>query len=231
MVLLPLFAMVVGFALAIVILNHYTGAPTRRRHELVWSISFFLFGLGALTEVFGELIGWNDLLVRTYYISGAILAVVYLGLGEAMLLWPRAMRVAVGVSALFTVLTVLVVATAPVNEALLSSAAPWRALSSVSTFSAALAGIGNGVGTLLIVGGALYSAWIFWRKGIQRNRMIGCLLIALGTAVVAIGGSLAGPLGQSAWLYPPMAIGIAIIFVGYLQTTRVAVPTPVVQPS
>ncbi|MEZ4664020.1 MAG: hypothetical protein R2911_41330 [Caldilineaceae bacterium] len=28
--------------------------------------------------------------------------------------------------------------------------------------------------------GALWSAWIFWRKGIMRQRMIGCLLLAAG---------------------------------------------------
>ncbi|MCB0071656.1 MAG: ABC transporter permease [Caldilineaceae bacterium] len=31
---------------------------------------------------------------------------------------------------------------------------------------------------VLLVGGALYSAWIFWRKGIMRRRMVGCLLLA-----------------------------------------------------
>ena len=231
MVLLPLFAMVVGFALALVILNHYAGAPGRRLHELVWSISFFMFGLGALAEVFGDVAGWHDLLTRIYYASGAILAVAYLGLGEALLLWPRFRRIAFTIGVLFTVLTLAVVFTASVNESLLSSPAPWRALSAASPFSAALAGISNGVGTLLIVGGALYSAWVFWRKGIQRQRMIGCLLLALGTVVVALGGVLAGWFGQHAWLYPPMAVGVAIMFVGYLQTTRVPAPKPAVQPS
>jgi uncharacterized membrane protein YfcA len=94
-----------------------------------------------------------------------------------------------------------------------------------------LAAVSNSLGTLLIVGGALYSAWVFWRKGIMRNRMIGCLLLAAGTIVVATGGVLAGWLGQHAWLYPPMAVGVAIMFVGYLQTTRAPAPKPAAQPS
>lgn len=232
MILLPLFATVVGFALAVVILHHYAGAPARRPHELVWGISFWLFGLGALAEVFGDLVGWHDVLVRVYYISGAILAVAYLGLGEAMLLWPgRPARVGLIIGGVFTVLTLGVLLTAPIDAAVLHSDAPWKAVASRGSLPAILAGISNAVGTLLIVGGALYSAWVFWRKGIQRPRMIGCLLIAAGTIVVALGGVLAGWMGQHAWLYPPMAIGVAVIFVGYLQTIRPAAPQPAAQPT
>jgi hypothetical protein len=56
--------MVIGFALAIVILNHYLAAPARRAHELIWGISFILFGAGAAFELAADLWGWNDLLVR-----------------------------------------------------------------------------------------------------------------------------------------------------------------------
>ena len=232
MVLMPLFAMVVGFALAIVILTHYAGAPGRRLHELIWGVSFWMFGLGALAEVCGDFIGWHDLLARVYYISGAILAVAFLGLGEAVLLWPgRPARVAIIIGVLFSVVTLVALFAAPLDRATLLSDAPWRAVAPKGSLPAILAGISNSVGTLLIVGGALYSAWVFWRKGIQRQRMIGCILLAVGTIVVAIGGVLAGWLGQHAWLYPPMAVGVAIMFVGYLQTTRVPAPKPVTQPS
>jgi len=231
MVLLPLFAMVVGFALALVILNHYAGAPSRRLHELIWSISFFMFGLGALAEVVGDLAGWHDLLTRIYYISGAILAVTYLGVGEVILLTHGRFRsVALAVGILFTIATVWAVGFAPVDAAALQGATPWRAVAPPGSPPTLLAGLSNSLGTLLLVGGALYSAWIFWRKGIQRQRMIGCLLLALGTVVVAMGGVLAGWFGQHEWLYPPMAAGVAIMFVGYLQTTRAAVPGPAPSP-
>ncbi|HMA36136.1 MAG TPA: hypothetical protein VKY74_16890 [Chloroflexia bacterium] len=232
LILMPAFAMIVGFALAIVILAHYAAAPARRVHELVWGISFWMFGLGALAEVVGDLIGWHDLLARVYYISGAILAVAYLGLGEAILLWPgRAARVSMIVGAAFTVITVVALLAAPLDASVLHSDVPWRAVAAKGSLPAILAGLSNSIGTLLIVGGALYSAWVFWRKGIQRNRMIGCVLLAVGTLVVATGGVLAGWLNQHAWLYPPMALGVAIMFVGYLQTTRAPAPKPIPQPS
>lgn len=232
MVMMPIFAMIVGFALAIVIFTHYAAAPSRRLHELIWGVSFWLFGLGAMAEVFGSLAGWNGIIVRAYYISGAILAVAYLGLGEAILLWPgRPARIAMGIGVLFTLVTVVVLATAPLDTAVLHSDVPWRAVAAKGSLPAVLAGISNSIGTLLIVGGALYSAWNFWRKGIQRHRMIGCVLLAVGTLIVALGGVLAGWLNQHAWLYPPMAVGVAVMFVGYLQTTRSAAPQPAAQPS
>jgi hypothetical protein len=77
----------------------------------------------------------------------------------------------------------------------------------------------NGLGTVVIVGGALYSAWRFWRLGIQRHRMIGCLLIAFGTLTVAAGGTLTR-FGHHEYLYIAMAIGVAIIFAGYLEARR-----------
>lgn len=226
-------AMIVGFALAIVILNHYAAAPARRQHELVWGISFLMFGLAALIELLGDTIGWTDLMARVYYITGAILAVAYLGIGEAMLLWHgRTAKIALWLGIGFTAITLVALFLAPVDMNVLHGDAPWRAVAPKGSLPSILAGISNSIGTLLIVGGALYSAWVFWRKGIQRQRMIGCVLLAVGTLTVASGGFFVGWFGgQHAWLYPPMALGVIIMFVGYLQTTRIPAPSPVAQTS
>jgi len=48
----------------------------------------------------------------------------------------------------------------------------------------------NSVGTMIIVGGAGWSAVQYWRRGTHRNRMVGCALICMGTLIVAAGGSL-----------------------------------------
>ncbi|MDQ2805660.1 MAG: hypothetical protein M3Z04_01875 [Chloroflexota bacterium] len=233
MIMMPVFAMIVGYALAIIILTHYAAAPARRTHELIWGISFWLFGLGAMAAVFGAAVGWHDLLARVYYISGAILAVTYLGLGEAILLWPRMTRVSLIIGALFTLLTLIVLLTAPIDKTLLTTDQPWTAVAPKGkvTLPGILAGVSNTLGTLLIVGGALYSAWVFWRKGIQRQRMIGCILLAVGTLVVASGGTIARTLHEPFFLYPSMALGVSIMFIGYLQTTRVPVAKPLAQPS
>ena len=154
MVLLPFSAMVIGFALAIVILNHYVAAPARRTHELIWGISFILFGAGAAFELAADLWGWNDLLVRLYYISGAILAVALLGLGEAILLAPRWRTALLVVTGLFSLLTIGAVFMQPINAAELSGSAPWKAVGVSGSLPRILAAVSNSLGTRLVVGGA-----------------------------------------------------------------------------
>jgi hypothetical protein len=77
----------------------------------------------------------------------------------------------------------------------------------------------NSTGTVILVGGLAYSAVSFKRRGIMRNRMIGCLLIASGTLAVASGGTLTR-LGSHQYLYIAMSLGIALIFAGYVRTKK-----------
>jgi hypothetical protein len=70
-----------------------------------------------------------------------------------------------------------------------------------------------------LVGGVLYSAWRFKKLGIQRHRMIGLTLIAVGTIMIALGGT-ATRLGHEEYYYVVMSFGVAVIFGGYLQTRR-----------
>lgn len=48
----------------------------------------------------------------------------------------------------------------------------------------------NIYGTVTLTGGALYWAWLFWRKRVLPNRMIGNILIAAGAMAPAFGGAL-----------------------------------------
>ena len=77
----------------------------------------------------------------------------------------------------------------------------------------------NSIGTLILVGGLIYSVVRYRRAGAHRNRMIGCLLIAGGTIAVALGGTLTR-FGSDQYLYIAMSIGIALIFSGYLAASR-----------
>ncbi|HET7094953.1 MAG TPA: hypothetical protein VFI22_15785, partial [Thermomicrobiales bacterium] len=145
----------------------------------------------------------------------------FLALGELYLLAPGpTRRFGPGVTLLLTALAAAVVFDAPIDETRLA-ADGWRAIERGPALVALAAGI-NGVGTLILAGGVVWSAWRFWRMGIQRHRMIGCALIAVGTLVVAAGGTLTR-FGQPEYLYIAMAVGVAIIFAGYLETRRLDV--------
>ena len=76
----------------------------------------------------------------------------------------------------------------------------------------------NIYGTLALVGGALYSAFLFWRKKVLANRMLGNLLIAAGALMPAMAGTLLKA-GFVDWLYVSEFVGVVIMFLGFNQAT------------
>lgn len=220
MVVLPALASVISLACAALL-----GRDARRRptpDKIAWLIAFSLFSLAAGAEVAGSLIGWSPLLVRGYYLTGAMLVVGFLGLGQLYLLAPSRMaRIGPGIALGVTAVAVALLLDSSVDSSRLATDG-WRALERGPALVAVTVAL-NALGTATVAGGAVYSAWQFWRRGIFRHRMIGCLLIALGTLVVASGGTLTR-LGQPEYLYIAMAIGVSIIFAGYLETRRREAP-------
>src|SRR5690606_17889734 len=75
-------------------------------------------------------------------------------------------------------------------------------------------------GTIALVGGAVYSAVLFRRKQIMRNRMIGNWLIAAGGLMPALGGALIR-LGDPSFKYAGEMLGAILIFAGYLMATTI----------
>lgn len=193
-----------------------------RPDKVAWTIAFVLFTIAAGAEVVGSVGEWSSALVRVYYLAGAVLVVGYLALGELYLLAENTIeRFAPGAALLVTAVSATVVWNARIDETRLA-ADGWDAIERGPALKALAIGI-NSAGTLVIVGGLIYSAWRFKRLGSQRNRMIGCLLIALGTVTVGLGGTLTR-LGRHEYLYIAMSIGVAIIFAGYLQTRKPQAP-------
>ena len=78
----------------------------------------------------------------------------------------------------------------------------------------------NIYGTLTLVGGAIYSAIIFWRKRVLLNRMIGNVLIAAGALAPAMAGSFV-KMGLVDALYLSELIGVVLMYIGFIQATTV----------
>jgi len=76
----------------------------------------------------------------------------------------------------------------------------------------------NIYGTLTLVGGALYSAFLFWRKSILANRMLGNLLIAGGAMMPAMAGSFIKA-GLVDWLYLSEFVGVILMYGGFVLAT------------
>ncbi len=216
MVVLPAFSALVSLACALVIVRDALRRP--RPDKIAWAIAFAIFAAAAAAEVAGSLAGWTVTLARVYYLTGAVLVVGYLALGELYLLAARRIApVAPGITLLITAAAITLVWSAPIDAERLATDG-WEAIERGPALIALAVAI-NSLGTIILVGGALYSAWRFRRLGTHRHRMLGCLLIALGTLTVAAGGTLTR-FREREYLYIAMSIGVAIIFAGYLETRR-----------
>ena len=214
MILLPLISALIAFACTVAVGRDLIRRP--RPDRATWLVAFLLFGVAAAADVIGEQWGWTNLLVRVYYLAGAVLVVGFLAIGQLYLTAPtRTAKVAPGVALLMTALSISAVWGASIDSSKLETDG-WQALDRSGGLALLTIGI-NSIGTLILIGGLVYSAVKFRRSGTMRNRMIGCLLIASGTLTVAAGGTLTR-LGSDQYLYIAMSIGIALIFFGYLWT-------------
>jgi hypothetical protein len=81
----------------------------------------------------------------------------------------------------------------------------------------------NIYGTITLVGGAVYSAFLFWRKRILLHRTMGNILIAVGAIMPAFGGTFSR-MGISGALYISEFLGAILMFVGFMRAI-----TPIVE--
>ena len=222
MIALPAVASMIALVCAVVIGLDAIRRP--RPERIVWAIAFLLFAVAAGAEVVGSLIGWSPTLARIYYLSGAVLVVGFLALGELYLLLPGRMPAIVpGLTLLVVAVAATAVWSAPIDSRLLAIEG-WDAIARGPALVVLAVSI-NALGTVILVGGALLSAWRMRGNPGLANRTWGCVLIALGAILVASGGTLTR-FGHREYLYLAMSAGIAVIFAGVLLTRRpVAIPS------
>src|SRR5688500_16863372 len=216
MVVLPAIAALISFTCALAIGRDALRRPKPDR--IAWVVAFSLFAVAAGSEVLGSTAGWSVTLARVYYLTGAVLVVGFLALGQLYLLAAdRIGRVAPGIALLITALAASTVWGAPIDRTRLE-ADGWDAIERTAGLKILAIGI-NSIGTAVLIGGLVYSALRYRRIEAMRDRTIGCLLIALGTVTVAMGGTMTR-LGSDQYLYIAMSAGVAVIFAGYLQASR-----------
>lgn len=188
--------------------------PGRRRpHEAAWAVGLAMFAVAAAGGLARQLSGVTELNYKTFYLFGALLNVPWLALGTLFLLAPRtvARRVLWGLVA-FSALCVVAIAISPVDLA--------KAADTGKGFDAAplpryLALISNVAGTIVLAGGALWSAWVFLRRRHNGRRALGNVVIAAGVIVVAAGGTAAFT-GASGILEWTNFLGVLVMFAGFL---------------
>jgi hypothetical protein len=224
---LPILTTIITFVFAAAVFNRYR--YKHGQHLLFWAIGLVLYGLGALTEVV-LIFTFNALALKLWYLCGAMLTAAWLGQGTVNLL-VRKRGVASTLNYVLiavSLLAIVMVLLAPITSAAASynTAVPlssqYKDILTRSGIIVLLTILLNIYGTLTLVGGAIYSAYIFWRKHVLFNRMIGNILIAAGALLPAIGGSFIR-MGLPDYLYLSEFLGAILMYVGFLQAT-VAVP-------
>ncbi len=221
---LPVLTTIITFAFAAAVFNRFR--VRHGAHLLLWSIGLVLYGIGALTEVI-MLFTFNEIALKLWYLSGAILTAAWLGQGTINLL-VRRRGIAPTLNIILIVVSlvaIVLVFMAPVNSSAAATYNPAQPLSMQykdilprSGFVILLTIIMNTYGTFTLVGGAIYSAFIFWRKRVLYNRMIGNILIAVGAILPAIGGSFV-QMGLPDFLYASEFLGAILMFLGFRQAT------------
>ena len=78
----------------------------------------------------------------------------------------------------------------------------------------------NIFGTLALVGGALYSAWFFWRHKTMKHRVLSNILIAVGAILPAAGGTNMRLSDDLTLFYFMELAGIVIIFSVFYGPTK-----------
>jgi hypothetical protein len=142
----------------------------RRPYQLAWTIGLAMFAAAATAGTFARMGGATAAEYRVFYLFGAILNVAWLALGTLFLLAPRIARWAVWVVLALTVLASVAVVASPVD---LSAAVDTGKGFGESPLPRVLALIGSGIGSVILIGGALWSAWVFLRRRHEGRRALG----------------------------------------------------------
>lgn len=219
--ILPLFSALISFIFAGFVFRRYL--KRRGAHLLLWTTGMIFYGLGGFCEAWYGLVGWSPLIFRLWYLFGAILVAAWLGQGTVYLLAkPAAAHILMALLGLGSLYAMVVVFNAEIDPARMTvslhTGSELSGHAIVTQGVRALTPIFNLYGTVTLVGGALYSVWIFWRKRILLHRTLGNVLIAAGAILPAFGGTFSR-FGIPGALYLSELLGAIVLFIGFLRAT------------
>jgi zinc transporter ZupT len=208
----------------------------RRPHELAWTISLGMFAAASFALWLSEAVGWSAGSFRVFFLFGAVLNVPWLALGTVYLLAPR--RVAdttLWVLAVTSGFAAGVILVAPMHGAVPRDELP-QGSELFGPLPRVLAAVGSGLGAVVVIGGALWSAWRLFaarrpttgreRAGARARRRLaaGNLVIAAGTIILSLSGTVAGRLGKDRAFALTLVLGITVLFAGFLIATPARPP-------
>jgi hypothetical protein len=214
----PLITSIVSFIFAIIVFDQYLAR--RKPHQIVWAIGLLMYCFSTFTEFWWNVYGPVEIMYRLWYLIGAIFVAAYLGQGTLYLLMRRKMA--------HIIMAVLGIASVYAAYRTLSVSIDISGLTELTgvgifptDLRAIITPIFNAFGTLVLVGGAIYSAVIFWRRRILPHRVVANVLIAIGAILPAVGGTNISVGGNINLFFIFELAGVIIMFIGFLRANEV----------
>lgn len=225
----PLIVLAVALVFAVILFRQYL---SRRRHyQLVWTFSLALGALAALFFILFLATDRNETYFKLYYICGGLLMAAYLGLGEIYLLAPRRWANGTAIAVvLLSLLGLALILGASASSAALHASNVEAGTHIISGPSVAVIAVLNSFGALAVIGGALWSAWNVWRRSGPVRFLASNALIASGTILASLAGTLARLTGNGGAFWALLAVGFVVLFAGFILTTRGPARKPVASP-
>lgn len=192
----------------------------RKPHQLAWAVGFLFYAVAAVFEAYSEYTQhWDPTVYRVYIVLAASL-VGFLGLGTLYLItrdrfWGHAYLV-------FNLICLGIFLWGSFNaDLLMDKLVPGivvggQALGPSGAFPRIMSLPFNIPGTLLLLGGSMWSVFKFWRKKEYRYRSYANILIFLGTLLIAFAGSMARA-GRTEGLYAAEMVASAVLLAGFLM--------------
>ena len=114
---IPIVTTIISFAFTVILFQHWQRKP-EAAYLLWWSIGAFLFGIGTLTEAYTGLFGWNNFVLKSWYISGALMGGAPLAQGTVYLLFKKkTANIMAAVLIVYTLIASICVALSPIDAA------------------------------------------------------------------------------------------------------------------
>jgi hypothetical protein len=224
---LPLAASLIALAFAGAIGRRW--AARGRAFHGAWTLALLMYSAASIALTLGVLDGWSAAELRVYWAFGAVLNVPWLALGEAYLLLRRRWLLTslLALLVFLTAFTIAQVRGAPVDADALAEEFPLgREVFGDGSLPYRLAQLLSYPAYLLLLAGCAWSAWRMRGHPELRDRFVGTLLIAVGATIVAIGSGVGAGL-EVVWLFTAgLALGIAVMFVGFLRVSGPVRPRP-----
>jgi hypothetical protein len=197
----------VALACTAVLARRLSSRSRGRAPLIAWTIGFALFTVAGTCLWYGAATGWTEDVYRLYYLTGGILVVPFLAVGELLLVLPgqRVSRLAAATMLWLTFASAAAVIAADADDVL---GGPWTTI---------LAIVMNSAGTVILLAGSLLSA--------RRRRDSRPLLVAAGVAVIALASS-ATRFDVYAVFVLGQAAGIVLILAGLVAPGRARTGTP-----